>query len=159
MSIPNRKQIKDLFEGLLGRDVSVGDGVPPALDSSPRPVVASYVDDAHNLSSVVVMDLPLAAYVGAALALVPKGGAEIAIEESSLPQSLLENSSEALNILASIINEAGDVHQRLQQVYGQHDQLPPAVAAWAATLGSREDVHLDVQGYGGGHLSIVSTLG
>ena len=158
MSIPNRKQIRDLFEGLLGRDVDVSDGAPPPLDVVPRPLVASYIDDVHNLSSVVVMDFELAAYSAAALALVPRGGAEAAIEDGLLPTSLFENASEILNIVAGIINDAGEVHQRLQQVYGPSDPLPGSVASWAATLGSREDVTVDIQGYGEGVIGVVSTL-
>ena len=57
MSLPDRKLIKDVFEGLLGRDVAVSDGSPVTLDP-PRPVVAAYVDPQHNLATVAVMDLP-----------------------------------------------------------------------------------------------------
>jgi len=158
MRNPAPKQIKDLFEGLLGRDVVVGDGVPVPLDTRPRPTTAVYVDDHNKLSAVAVMDFPLTAYTGAALALVPKGGAEIAIEEKDLPTSLLENAAEMLNVLASPIGDSSGVHQRLLDTYGP-DQTPPSdVATWSAALGSRIDLRLDIKGYGAGTLSVVSTL-
>ena len=158
MRVPAPKQIKDLFEGLLGRDVSLNDGVPVPLDSRPRPITAVYVDDTNRLSSVALMDFPLTAYSGAALALLPRGGAEDAIDESDLPASLLENAAELLNVLAAPIGEASGVHQRLHQTFGP-DQLPPSdVSAWSAQLGSRLDVELDIKGYGRGTLSVVSTL-
>lgn len=154
MSLPHRKQIKDLFEGLLGRDVAIGDGTPVTFDA-PRPVVAVYVDDTHRLSSVVVMDLALAAYAGAALALVPKGGAADAVEESRLPPNLFENSAEILNVLAASLGESSGVHQRLSTTYAPSDAVPPQVQACGAALGAREDVTVDIAGYGQGSLSVV----
>lgn len=157
MNLPDRKQIKDLFEGLLGRDVAVGDGSPVTFDL-PRPVVASYVDDAHRLCVIAVMDLALTAYAGAALALIPKGGAEAAIEDGVLPDNLFENASEILNVLAGPICDASGVHQRLSAAFAPADAVPPQIAAYAATLGIREDVSLDISGYGTGSLSVVGVL-
>jgi hypothetical protein len=155
MSVPSRKQIKDLFEGLLGREVTVGDAAPVALDRVPAPMIAAYVNDHLKLSTVAVMDFALTVYAGAALGLVPAGGAEAAIEDHSIPQSLIENVAELLNVLAAPIGEAGGAHQRLYQTFAPGDIPPADVAALTATLGSREDVLLDVKGYGAGAMSII----
>jgi hypothetical protein len=158
MRVPARKRIKDLFEGLLGRDVTVGDAAPVALNARPRPTAAVYVDDTHQLSSVVLMDFPLTAWVGAALALLPKGGVEDVIEGSGLPRILVENAAELLDVLAAPLAEASGVHQRLYQTFGP-DRLPPSdVVARSAQLGAREDVALGIHGYGSGNLSVVSAL-
>lgn len=154
MSLPHRKQLKDLFEGLLGRDVAIGD-TSPVVFEAPRPVVATYVDDTHRLTTVVVMDQALAAYAGAALALVPKGAAEDAIENRMLPPNLFENSAEILNVLAAPIGDASGVHQRLDATFAPSDTVPPQVQAHGATLGAREDVEVDIAGYGRGSLSVV----
>lgn len=157
MSLPDRKLVKDVFEGLLGRDVSVGDGIPVSLDN-PRPVVATYIDPQHHLATVAVMDLPLAAYAGAALALIPKGGAEAAVEDQMLPDNLFENVSEILNVLAAPIGECAGVHQRLSTTFAPHDPLPGQIASYAATPGVREDLRLEISGYGSGTLSIVTVV-
>ncbi len=157
MSLPDRKLIKDVFEGLLGRDVAVSDGSPITLDP-PRPVVAAYVDPQHNLATVAVMDLPLAAYAGAALALIPRGGAEAAVEDGMLPDNLFENVSEILNVLAAPIGDCAGVHQRLSATFAPHDPLPPQIASCAATPGVREDVTLEIAGYGSGTLSVVTVV-
>lgn len=157
MSLPDRKLVKDVFEGLLGRDVSIGDGTPVSLDN-PRPVVATYIDPQHHLATVAVMDLPLAAYAGAALALIPKGGAEAAVEDKMLPDNLFENVSEILNVLAAPIGDCAGVHQRLSTTFAPHDPLPGQIAAYAATPGVREDLMLEISGYGSGMLSIVSVV-
>ncbi|MFC6342886.1 hypothetical protein ACFP8W_12935, partial [Nocardioides hankookensis] len=72
--LPDRKDIKDLFEGLLGRDVDITEGRPVDI-GIPKPVIASYVDDAQRLRAVAVMSFGLAARSGAALALGPRGAA------------------------------------------------------------------------------------
>ena len=158
MRVPAPKHIKDLFEGLLGRDVSLGDGVPVPLDARPRPTTAVYVDDNNALSAVALMDFPLTAYSGAALALLPKGGAEDAIDEKDLPPTLLENAAELLNVLAAPIGEASGVHQRLYQTFGPTELPPSDVVVWSARLGAREDVALGIHGYGSGTLSLVAAL-
>jgi hypothetical protein len=155
---PDLKRIRDVFEGLLGREVTVAPGVPVPLDARPRPTTAVYVDDRLRLSSVVLMDFALTAYSGAALALLPRGAAEDAIDEKELPAALLENAAELLNVLAAPIGEASGVHQRLYQTFGPA-QLPPSdVVARSAQLGAREDVALGIHGYGSGKLSVVSAL-
>jgi len=158
--LPTRKDIKDIFDGLLGRECAMGDGERVVLDGERGllPVVASYVDDHNRLSTVAVMDFRLAAFAGAALGLVPVGAAEDSIADKDLYPNLLENTCELLNVLAAPIGEASPVHQRLFETFEPGRPLPADVAQWAATLGVREDVSIDVPGYGAGHLSIVTTL-
>lgn len=156
MTLPGPKVTRDLFEGMLGREVLLADAAPVPIDATPRPVIATYLDDAGGLGTIVVLDFALAARVGAAFGLVPSSGADLAIAERDLPPSLLENTAELLNVLASPIGDASGIHQRLVETYGPA-QLPPAhVSVWAATLGARADYRLDVAGYGSGGVSIVS---
>lgn len=158
MSLPDRKAIKDLFEGLLGRDIAIGDAIPVTFDH-PRPVVATYVDDSYKLTAVAVMDLQLAAHSGAAIALVPVGGAEAAIEDLRLPPNLFENSSEILNVLAAPIGDHSGVHVKLSSTFAPGEDIPPQVEAIAVSLGARQDVTLEIAGYGSGRLSIVLVPG
>ncbi|GAB2694010.1 hypothetical protein [Thalassiella azotivora] len=159
MSLPSIKAVKDVMEGLLGRDVDTEAGDAVALDTVPAPTVAVYVDPQNQLASVVLMDLDLTCYVGAALGLVPKGGADASIEDGVVADNLHENTAEVLNVLAQVLADAAGVHQRLYAVYAAGDPVPGDAAQWAGTLGSRRDLQLDVKGYGGGGLSIVSAVG
>jgi hypothetical protein len=158
MDFPSNKEVKDLFDGMLGREVTISEGTPVTAADSPKPTIATYVDDTGRLSAVVLMEFALTAYCGAALGLVPKGGAEVAIEERQLPESLLDNASEILNVMANTIGSARGEHQKLAETFGPHVPTPPHLAAWAAQAGARVDLRLDVAGYGTGALSIVSTL-
>ena len=156
MNLPHNKQLKDVFEGLLGRDCTIADAserLEP--DASPRPAYAVYVDDAGRMSAVALMEFSLVAHTGAALALVPVFGAQAAIEDAVMPANLMENTAEVLNVLAAPLGEASGVHQRLSTTYGPHDDLPPGIAAMGAVLGARLDVLIDIAGYGSGRLAFV----
>lgn len=159
MPVPNNKAVKDLFDGLLGRDVTVANAtaVDPAAKLGPSTAV--YVDDRNELSAVVLMDFSLTAYVGAALGLIPAGGAEAAIEDREMSDTLNENAYELLNVLAGVLNGCSEIHQRLYHVHRPGEVLPADVAPWAIAPGPRTDLNLDIKGYGGGGLSIVSALG
>ena len=158
MGLPTNQSIKDLFEGLLGREVTLSYGRRPDVEARPGPCTAVYVDDRNQLTSVVVMDFALTASAGAALGLVPPGGAEAAIEDRELPESLQENANELLNVLAGTINEHSDVHQRLYQVHVPGETLPADVVPWTITLTGRVDVTVSPKGYPSGDISIVSVL-
>jgi hypothetical protein len=158
MALPTHLAVRDLFEGLLGRDCTLANGPRIDVTKAPGACTAVYVDDHQQLTSVVVMDFALTAYVGSALGLVPVGGAEAAIEDREIPASLQENANELLNVLAGTINDFSDVHQRLHRVHLPGELLPADVVPWANTLTGRVDVSVAVKGYGTGYLSIISVL-
>lgn len=155
--LPDRKAVKDLFEGLLGRDVAVAGGKPVDI-GIPKPVVAAYVDDGHRLRAVAVMDLALAARCGAAIALVPKGAADDSIENQLLAPNLFDNASEICNVMAATLGDAMDIHLRLSMSYAPSDPLPPQVFNTATQPAAREDLELDIAGYGVGGLSLIVAL-
>lgn len=154
--LPDRKAIRDLFEGLLGRAVDLDDGRPVDL-GIPKPLVASYVDDAEQLRAVAVMSFGLAARSGAAIALIPQGAVEAAEEDRILPGSLFDNASEICHILAAPLGDALGMHLRLASTFSPAEPVPAHVLALAAQAGAREDVELDITGYGSGELSLVVT--
>ena len=70
--LPAGMEVRDLLEGMLGRDVDIETGAD-AVDPTkfPGAVTGVYVDDQLRLSALVVIDEPLAACLGAAIALIP----------------------------------------------------------------------------------------
>jgi hypothetical protein len=155
--LPGRKEIKDLFEGLLGRDTAITDGLPVDI-GIPKPVVASYVDDDGQLRAVAVMSFGLAARCGAALALIPRGAVEAAEEDRVLPPNLFENAYEICNVLAAPFGDAMGAHLRLADAYPPSSSVPANVLGVAAQVAAREDVELDITGYGTGTLSLVASV-
>ncbi|RNL62663.1 hypothetical protein EFK50_12970 [Nocardioides marmoriginsengisoli] len=153
--LPSPKEIRDLFGELLDRDVQVAPNAPLAPTPNNPCTVAVYVDDSLQVTAVVALDLPLSAHAGASIGLVPVAGAEAAIEERTLPEVLRENVYEVLNIAASLFNVNGARHVRLYDVHHAGAPVPGDVLARALTLGRREDLAVEVGGYGGGRLSVV----
>lgn len=153
--LPVPKQLRDLFGDLLDREVTLTPSAPQAPTPTTPTTIAVYVDDQLRISALIICDLELSAYAGAALGLVPVAGAEAAIEEGAMTEVLQENLFEVLNIAASMFNEPGADHLRLHEVHPAGPPLSPQLRAMAFTLGLREDFHVDIAGYGAGHVSVV----
>lgn len=154
--LPTRKEIRDLLVDLLGREVTLTQSAPFAPGPHEPATLGVYVDDYLQTSAVVVCDLSFSALVGAAIGLVPLAGAEASIEEQELTQTISENLSEVLNIASSLFNAPEHEHLKL------HDVRPAAKGGMAIndrfmalTLGRREDLSIEIQGYGHGLFSII----
>jgi hypothetical protein len=155
--LPTAKDVRDLLEGMLGRDVDVTTGgamVDPGAGDGAQ--VGIYVDRHLGLRALVVADLPLAARVGAAIALMPAGAADVAVEEGGLSQALYENAYEILNVTASLFNAEGAPHVKLDACYAPGEALPADVAQWVLAYVRRLDLDVVVKGYGPGRLSVLA---
>ncbi len=154
--LPVPKEIRDLFLDLLGREVTLHPEKPYAPTPTEAVTLATYVDDYLRPSARVAADLRFTAYAGAAIGLVPPAGAETAIDEEALNDTINDNFYEVLNIAASLFNGGDADHLKLHSVH-------PAVKGGMAvsdriltlTLGRREDLTVDIAGYGSGRVSFI----
>ncbi|PZM95710.1 MAG: hypothetical protein DIU79_06790 [Actinobacteria bacterium] len=154
-NLPSAHAVRNMFEDLLGREVTVSDAAPVLLEDLPKTVVALYVDESTRLTAVMGLDLPLAAYAGAALGLLPVGGAEDCIEEGQLSPVLAENVTELCNVLTGLLNrEEGNPRSKLHQVVVPGESVPQDAAAYLLALGRRIDLRVDVSRYGAGRFSL-----
>ena len=104
---------------------------------------------------MVCADLELAARAGAALSLVPKAGADAAIEGRYIPQNLLDNFAEVINVFAGLFNVPNAPHLKLYSVVAP-DETPPAdLVPLVRRVTRRVDLRLAIDGYGLGHLAVV----
>ena len=154
--LPSALDVRELLEGLLGREVEVATG-GPMVDpgSTDGALVAEYVSDQMQLAAIVVMDVPLAARSGASIALMPSLASENAVGAGELTDVLLENAGEILNVMASLFNAEGAPHLRLSAVHPPKAALPNDVAGWVLAYVPRLDLECDVSGYGPGNLSVL----
>jgi hypothetical protein len=150
--LPAPKDVRDLLGGLLGKDVTVAPGEPVSLNDGAA--LAVYVDPQLSTNAVCLIDVPLAAWCAGALALLPKGGLEDAIDEGELSDMHLEVVYEVVNVAASLFNGGGVTHSRLYKLYAPGEIVPADLAGLAAGR-NRIDLTVDVAGYGKGALSIV----
>lgn len=154
--LPSAQEVRELIEGLLGRDVQVLTGgriVDPAEPGGA--MVGSYVDRLLRLRALVVLDLALAARVGAAIGLVPNRVSEADVADLELSDALADNAAEVLNVTASLFNAEDAPHLRLDGVTQPGQPLPHDVARWVKAYVPRLDLTVDIAGYGEGAISVL----
>jgi hypothetical protein len=153
--LPAAKDVRDMLTGLVGKPVTVSPAGPvtPAPD---KPVsVAVYVDPQMNINALCVMDLALSAYTGGALALLPPGGCQDAVEEDGeLSGMMTEALHEVVNVLSALFNTAGAPHSKLHKLIAPGDEIDGDIAGMLAAF-NRIDLLVEVPGYGKGGLSLV----
>ena len=155
VQLPAAKDVRDMLSGLVGKPVAVNPG-GPVTPTEDKPVsVAVYVDPYMAINALCVMDLGASAYTGAALALLPPGGAQDAVEEDGeLSGMLVEALHEVVNVLSALFNTPGAPHSKLHKLYAPGDDLPGDIAGMLANF-NRIDLAIEVPGYGKGALSLV----
>ncbi len=155
VALPAAKDVRDMLTGLVGKPVGVNPGAP-VTPAPGKPVsVAVYVDPHMAINALCVMDLAASAYTGAALALLPPGGAQDAVEEDGeLTGLLVEALHEVVNVLSALFNVPGAPHSKLHKLYAAGEDLPGDVEGMLAAF-NRLDLAIEVPGYGKGALSLV----
>ena len=155
VELPAPKAVRDMLAGLVGRNVTVSNGAP-VTPTPDRPVsVAVYVAPDMAVNALCLMDLGASAYTGAALALLPPGGAQDAVEEDGeLSGMLVEALHEVVNVLSALFNTTGAPHSKLHKLYAPGADLPGDIEGMLAAF-NRIDLGIEVQGYGKGSLSLV----
>jgi hypothetical protein len=147
--VPNDEQVSQLLTDLLGREVQAT--WTPGNHEMPRHgMVASYCTDDGRTVALAVSDAGFACRTGAALVLVPPGGANESADAGEVPDHLEENFHEVVNIMASLLNADGGAHVRLGQVHAIGDPLDEEAAQILATPTKRRVFHTTVEGYGRG---------
>jgi hypothetical protein len=155
VQLPAAKDVRDMLTGLVGKPVDVSPGAPVTPTPEKPVAVAVYVDPQMAINALCVMDLGAAAYTGAALALLPPGGAQDAVEEDGeLSGLLVEALHEVVNVLSALFNTPGAPHSKLHKLYAPGDDLPGDIEGMLANF-NRIDLAIEVPGYGKGALSLV----
>jgi hypothetical protein len=153
--LPHPKEIKDMFTDMLGRDIAVTVCDPFTPVAGELYTSALYVDDVKSLHMVAGMDLALSAFAGAAIGLVPAGGAEGMIEDRELTPMVRDNLFEVLNIFSALFNKPETPHLKIHQMFAIGENPPADVIVLMKALGMRLDLKIEVAGYGAGRLAVV----
>lgn len=153
--VPPAKAVRDVLAEALSREVDVSPGVPVVPRPGAPASIAVFTDRFLAVRAVVVLDLRLSAYVGAALGLVPVTGAEEAVTAGELPEALAENVHEVLDMVARVFAGEDAPPLTLYQVVGLGELPPSDISVLCRTLGRRLDLAVDVHGYGAGALSVI----
>jgi hypothetical protein len=145
-------QLGTTLKTLLGRPVTAGPGkvapIPPAS------MVASFVRDDGTLEAVVVAGVPIAAHLGASLALIPPAIATQAGKAATLEETLSENYAEVMNVVTNILIDLQGTHLKFRAVTAKAP-APKEVQALLAKPVARADVDVNVSGYGAGVMTFL----
>lgn len=153
--LPTPKEIRDLLGDLFDREVTLSTSAPLAPGPTVPASIGVLVDDYLEIAALVVTDLPMSAYAGAAIGLVPAASAQACVDDGRLDDVLVENLYEVVNIVSSLFNVPGARHLKLHALHPAGGDLDPNLRMRALTLGRREDVAVTIGGYGTGRFSLV----
>ena len=136
-TLPAPVQLRRLLTSLLGKDVTITRGARFDLDALR---FDPYVGDDNVVRYVVGSSKEFAAFSGAALAMLPSGRAEAAINQGG--DEMLDMAYyEVLNVLTRAINDLGGMHVRLP--VGEDtvtpELSPDASAAFTASIADYGD--------------------
>ena len=155
VELPAAKDVKDMLTGLVGKPVGVAPGAPVTPTPDSPVAVAVYVDPGMAVNALCVMDLAASAYTAGALALLPPGGCQDAVEEDGELTGLqAEALHEVVNVLSALFNTPGAPHSKLDKLYAPGEDLPADIAGLLAHF-NRIDLAIEVPGYGKGGISFV----
>ena len=153
--LPAAKDVRDMLSGLVGKEVAVSPGAPVTPEPNRPVTVAIYTAPDMSVNALCIMDLGASAYTAAALALLPAGGAQDAVEEDKeLSPLLLEALHEVVNVLSALFNTPGAPHSKLNKLVADGEEVPGDIVGMLAGF-NRLDLALEVPGYGKGDLSLV----
>ncbi len=156
MQLPKNKNVKDLLEGLLGREVELD---PSGEKMSPIDAVggliATYCDDDSQLRAILGWSSDAGAYVGCSLSLIPLGIAKAMAAERSLRHDPVEGLSEVSNVVAAVFDHPQNPHVRMNHTYYPTASAPQELTTFMFQHANRVDFDLSVKGYGAGKMSVV----
>ena len=153
-NIPGDRETLGVLSMLYGDGLVVKKtGEEPKIED--ETLVGLFADPDGNTVAACSCDIPFAAYGGAALSMMPKGGAEDAVEEGEISKIMQENIYEVMNICSRLLMSDSTPHLRLTDMYEGLEKVP---AESSEVLKACPGVKFEVEipNYGKGHLSIVT---
>jgi CheY-like chemotaxis protein len=145
--------VRNCFASLTGKGVTAKPDSPLSL-TEPK-IVASYGLEGVATRGLSALSLPLAANLGAALAMMPQAIAKEAVQSRTLPEALRGNLGEVLNVVSTLFRPERGAHLKLGKVYIPGEVVPKEPLAALTKAKTRLDATVDLAGYGVGKLSLV----
>ncbi|UST52440.1 hypothetical protein NF681_00185 (plasmid) [Comamonadaceae bacterium OTU4NAUVB1] len=153
IKLPTAFQVSDCVRRLTRRDATV------TVLAKPATAKLAFAGTFHSgdglLVAMCAADLALAAYTGAALALIPADSAQERVRSGALDEMMQENFAEVLNVLSRIFVVPETTRMALLEPI-----FPPRAVPEMLELGVpgtsilRADYAIDIGGYGVGHLAL-----
>ena len=101
-SLTTKDQVVQLLSDLYGLDVSEIEPSTPRIYS-----IAEYLNEESKAVGYIACDLETGCRLGAALTQIPAGRVEEAVKDGAMPDSIMENLHEVLNICVNLLTATG----------------------------------------------------
>jgi len=148
------ENLTSILSGLFEGESTCNQIESPVPVTNPRSV-GTYNDCEGNFLFALTCDLSVANGLGAALAMIPPGGAEDATDEGVVPDNIGENLYEVLNICSAVFADYHGQRIVLDKVYNPGDAIEDEVAAKIEAAGCLIQVEYGVQRYQSGNISLL----
>lgn len=152
-TLPDLKDVSDLFTMLFGEDTLCREGTIP-LRPEGCAIVATYCNNDGAVKRLLACDLPFANSAGAALSMIPPGTAGDATKSGAVPDNILANLSEVMNIAVNLFTDSFGGRLELTGVF-RIDGLMPEIRA-ALTSNQRVTVEVTVPRYLRGRVDLIA---
>jgi hypothetical protein len=117
--------------------------------------LASFVLDDGSVKILWVCDYRAVVYIGAALADIPAEEAREHVDSKEIPEDLMENFREVLNIGASLFNKPELPHISLGDSLLSNGEIPDEISILVSNPSERVDFAVDFPGYGESSMAIL----
>lgn len=116
--LPNAEQTADMVGMLYGTEI----GVEITDDSAfTKAYSATYIDKQDQLVALCECNPEMVIYGGAALSMLPPGGARDMLADGEYSKTVLDNFHEVMNVCSRLMMSDSSAHLRLQTIYPSAD--------------------------------------
>ena len=156
--IPDKEDLKQILAMLYGDALKLDKGNAVPADDTSKCMVAVYVNDNNEPVTACVCDHEFIAFAGAALSMIPAGGAQDAAKSGDFSEMMLGNHHEIMNICSRVFMKSSNApHLKLDRIYSKPAELPDGVKPIVHQSTGRADFTVSIPGYGNGAMSFLCT--
>ncbi|MCP4599636.1 MAG: hypothetical protein GY847_03700 [Proteobacteria bacterium] len=153
---PNKKKIAELLTNLVGEEVNVTKSDSDSFEQEDFAAVGDYLSDDGVPLALCAVDVQLANWLGAALAMIPKGAVEEDVKKKHFSEEIKENVQEIFNISASVFNKPDAPRHHFNKLHALlEEDIPQNLKELVDSPVDRADYEVEVPGYGTGMICYI----
>lgn len=152
--VPTSESVSDLLKMLYGDDLSSSDC---NADDASSYRVATFVDDDNNVVAAVACDIEFVVYSGAALSMIPSGGADDMISDKEATSAVLDNFHEVMNIYSKLFMTETSAHLRLGKIFEAAEAADSVSVQALNTTATKVGFDISIPEYGSGKMVAIVT--
>lgn len=151
-ALPTLKDVSELFAMLFG-DRTICQPFPSRLSSEQAAVIATYRDNRGSIRRVLACDLGFANSAGASLSMISPGAVNDAIKRNEVPDNILANLHEVLNIAVNLFTDSFDGRLELASVSRRNELNSEIKAALNST--PQATIEVAIPRYAAGRVAMI----